>query len=44
LLETIYDGSFPKLRPFTAMIPAVIVLLLITALVATETSSGRDES
>jgi hypothetical protein len=36
---------FPSFTPAPAMLPAVIVLLLLTALVATESSSsGRDES
>jgi len=39
LAETSYFGAFPKNRLHQAMIPVMIVLLLLTALVATEPSS-----
>lgn len=38
-------GRFPSGQTYQAMLPAVIVLLLLTALVATEpTSSGGEDN
>lgn len=37
--ETMYDWAFPTVRLHQAMIPVLIVLLLLTALVATEPTS-----
>lgn len=34
--------AFSFVRPFSAMLPVIIVLLLLTALVATEPSSPND--